>query len=144
MSGSDDLSTRIARILRADRSASWIPDLCELIRTERAAAIASRDGYVSAFYDVAQLLGIGARASSPADVWATEMLPMLRVLLNNSVAAYAQGVAEERERAARVADGHAAHANRLALEQPSDARIAYGIAAEKIAIAIRAGETGDD
>ena len=38
----------------------------------------TQDGYVTAFYAVAELLGIGARAGSPAEVWEREMLPLLR------------------------------------------------------------------
>jgi hypothetical protein len=34
-------------------------------------------GYVAAFYEIADMLGIGARADSPANVWANEMKPAL-------------------------------------------------------------------
>ena len=39
------------------------------------------DGYRDAFYEIADLLGIGARPDSPKTVWETEMRPMLQALM---------------------------------------------------------------
>ncbi|WBO23980.1 hypothetical protein [Sphingomonas abietis] len=39
------------------------------------------DGYADAFYDLAKMMGIGARANSPATIWETEMRPKLAALL---------------------------------------------------------------
>ncbi len=41
----------------------------------------SDTGYVDAFYDLAKMMDIGARAKSPDEVWRTEMRPRLAALL---------------------------------------------------------------
>ncbi|MGY2732351.1 hypothetical protein [Sphingomonas sp. UYP23] len=41
---------------------------------------ASGDGYATAFYEIAEMLGIGARAASPTAVWRDEMQPKLEAL----------------------------------------------------------------
>lgn len=50
-------------------------------RNARATAARRRgdvsDGYAKAFYEIAEMLGIGARAQSPAEVWEKEMKPEL-------------------------------------------------------------------
>lgn len=38
------------------------------------------DGYATAFYEIAAMLGIGAQAASPADVWRDQMRPKLEAL----------------------------------------------------------------
>jgi hypothetical protein len=40
-------------------------------------------GYIGAFYDLAKMMGIGACAKSPRDVWEHEMLPRLQALFSN-------------------------------------------------------------
>jgi hypothetical protein len=40
-----------------------------------------RDGYVTAFYEIADMLGIGAQAASPAEVWSRQMRPRLEASL---------------------------------------------------------------
>lgn len=40
----------------------------------------SESGYVHAFYEIAAMLGIGARAKSPASVWQDEIKPKLQAL----------------------------------------------------------------
>lgn len=52
-------------------------------RAALAAAPASGDtsGYQLAFYELAKLMGIGARPHSPGQVWRNEMLPRLIALL---------------------------------------------------------------
>jgi hypothetical protein len=47
---------------------------------QEASTSTAQDGYATAFYDVATMLGIGARAQSPADVWRDEMRPKLEAL----------------------------------------------------------------
>lgn len=39
------------------------------------------DGYRDAFYELAEMLGIGARPHSPKTVWESEMRPCLQALL---------------------------------------------------------------
>jgi hypothetical protein len=46
-----------------------------------AGDVAADQGYVSAFYALAMLMGIGARPVSPETVWKDEMLPRLKVAL---------------------------------------------------------------
>lgn len=41
----------------------------------------AQDGYATAFYEIAALLGIPARAASPAEVWRDEMRPKLEALV---------------------------------------------------------------
>lgn len=38
-------------------------------------------GYVTAFYEIATMLGIGAQTASPADVWREQMRPKLEALM---------------------------------------------------------------
>jgi len=40
-----------------------------------------RGGYVTAFYEIADMLGIGAQAASPAEVWSQKMRPRLEAAL---------------------------------------------------------------
>jgi hypothetical protein len=53
------------------------------LRTILAAATPAPDrfGYADAFYEIAAMLGIGARPDSPAKVWADEMKPLLAARL---------------------------------------------------------------
>jgi len=46
----------------------------------RAARHDAADGYTTAFYEIATMLGIGARAASPADMWRDQMRPKLEAL----------------------------------------------------------------
>lgn len=41
-------------------------------------------GYVTAFYEIAKMLGIGARVNSPAEVWEREMKPLLQRLVDTT------------------------------------------------------------
>ena len=41
----------------------------------------TREGYVNAFYEIAEMLGMGAQAASPSEVWAREMRPRLEALI---------------------------------------------------------------
>ncbi|WP_242137333.1 hypothetical protein [Sphingomonas sp. TREG-RG-20F-R18-01] len=41
---------------------------------------AAGDGYATAFYEIAKMLGFGARAKSPFEVWRAEMKPKLEAL----------------------------------------------------------------
>lgn len=54
-----------------------------------ASANREADGYAAAFYEIADMLGIGARAASPKTVWEGEMRPALQKLLTNRDAASA-------------------------------------------------------
>lgn len=72
----------------------------QLIVTPSAPATQAPDGYASAFYEVAKLLDIGARADSPANVWRREMLPRLKALLDKPAVVHAavEEIADERRR----------------------------------------------
>lgn len=48
---------------------------------KREAATPPDAGYVMAFYELAKLMGIGARTESPGQVWRKEMLPRLAAAL---------------------------------------------------------------
>lgn len=60
------------------------------------------DGYATAFYELAKLMGVGASPYSPEQVWRNEMLPRLRAAL--ALPAYERGKAEGIEAAATVAE----------------------------------------
>jgi hypothetical protein len=62
----------------------------EAALASRTVNVASTDGYRDAFYDIAKLLNIGARADSPANVWRKEMLPKLQALVLQRDEALAQ------------------------------------------------------
>lgn len=47
-----------------------------------AAVTAPSDGYKQAFYEVAELLGIGAQPLSPREVWEAQMRPKLKALIS--------------------------------------------------------------
>ena len=56
----------------------------------RTAAIAgAQSGYSMAFYELAKLMGIGARPAAPGHVWRSEMLPRLIRALAADAASYA-------------------------------------------------------
>jgi hypothetical protein len=68
------------------------------LRSELAAAKAEgaslgtpilQDGYSLAFYELAKLMGIGARPAAPGHVWRSEMLPRLIRALAADAASYA-------------------------------------------------------
>ena len=43
----------------------------------------SDDGYEAAFYELARLMRIPAQNRSPREVWRTQMLPLLKVMLTD-------------------------------------------------------------
>ena len=54
---------------------------------EQSVRSVARDGYASAFYEIATMLGIGAQAASPVDVWRDQMRPKLEALTARTDAA---------------------------------------------------------
>jgi len=78
------------------------------------------DGYAAAFYDIAKMLDIGARADSPANVWAKEMRPRIVSALDG------RGEAVVRAKADALVRSHAA---RLGMD---------AFAAEQLSVAIEA------
>lgn len=52
-----------------------------------APAKAAEAGYRDAFYEVAAMLGIGARSASPKEVWEQEMRPKLAALTSGKISA---------------------------------------------------------
>lgn len=53
----------------------------------RVSPAGAADGYASAFYEIATMLGIGAQAASPVDVWRDQMRPKLEALTARTDAA---------------------------------------------------------
>ena len=53
----------------------------------------TREGYVNAFYEIAEMLGMGAQAASPSEVWAREMRPRLEALIRPAPVAETAGEA---------------------------------------------------
>ncbi len=49
------------------------------------------DGYRDAFYEIGDMLGIGARAASPKAIWENEMRPALA----SAIRALAKGASDE-------------------------------------------------
>lgn len=61
-------------------------------------ATAPQDGYSMAFYELAKLMGIGARAAAPGHVWRSEMLPRLIRALAADPVSYADTLTMENAR----------------------------------------------
>jgi hypothetical protein len=56
----------------------------KLALADEAASQPREDGYATAFYEIAAMLGIGAQSRSPGNVWANEMRPRLLAALHDT------------------------------------------------------------
>ena len=85
-----------------------------------AATSTAQDGYATAFYEIATMLGISARAASPADVWRDQMRPKLEAL----AAGQGDGTASIKRDGQFLLDRLVDHEARMTSEQ--DAREWHG------------------
>jgi hypothetical protein len=98
--GLGKLSARQISLNKADMTRLASPNATETTMTANPNPIPAEAGYRDAFYELAALMGIPARAKSPQEVWNDEMLPRLKSLLDSASTSAEAGelVARLRER----------------------------------------------